>query len=95
MEQNNKKMKVRGGIIGITQNTPALHCFCLMAPLLNLIFEELFTKFQIRIAGVRNQHYQLTGSHLKRLQTNVERLVKSMGNFNLDFLDSESLQHYF
>ena len=56
MEQDNKKMKVSGGIIGITQNTAALHRFCLAAPLLNLISEEFFTKFQIRVAGVRNQH---------------------------------------
>ena len=77
-------MKVRGGIIGITQNTAVLHRFCLTTPLLNLISEEFFTKFQIRVAGVRNQHYQLAGYHLKRLQTNVERLVKSMVNFNLD-----------
>ena len=64
MEQDNKKMKVSGGIIGITQNTAALHRFFLAAPLLNLISEEFFTKFPIRVAGVRNQHYQLTSSHL-------------------------------
>ena len=87
MEQDNKKMKVRGGRIGITQNMAPLHRFCLTAPILNLISEEFFTKFQIRVADVRNQHYQVTGSHLNRLQTNVERLVKSMENFNLDFLD--------
>ena len=81
-------MKVRG-IIGITQNTAALHRLCLTAPLLNLIFKELFTKF--RVAGARNQHYQLTGSHLQRLQANVERFVKPMENFNLDFLDSEKV----
>ena len=85
IEQNNKKMKVRG-IIGLTQNMVALYCFCLTTPLLKLI-SEFFTKFQIRIADVTNQHYQLTGFHLKRLQTNVERFVKSMGNYDLDFLD--------
>ena len=91
MEQGNKKMKVRGEIIGITQNAAALHRFCLTAPLLNLISEEFFTKFQIRVAGVRNQHYQRTGFHVRCLQTNVERLVKSMENFNLDFLDSDKV----
>ena len=86
-------MKVRGGIIGVTQNTADLYRFFLTAPLLNLISEEFFTKFQIKVADVRNQHYQLTGSHPKHLQTNVERLVivKSMVNFNSGFLDSEKV----
>ena len=47
MEQDNKKLKVRGRIIVITQNTAALHRFCLAAPLLNLISKEVFAKFQI------------------------------------------------
>ena len=84
-------MKVRGAIIGTTQNTAALYRFCWSAPLLNSISEEFFTKFQIRVADVRNQRYQLTGFHLKRLQTNVGRFVKSMEKFHLDFLDSEKV----
>ena len=71
--------------------TAALHRSCSMASLLNLISEEFFTKSQIRVAGARNQHYQPTGSHIKYLQTKVGRLVKSMENVNLDFLDSEKV----
>ena len=52
-------------------------------------FKRSICKISNRIAGARNQHYQLTDSHLNRLQTNVERLVKSMDN--LDFLDSEKV----
>ena len=54
-------------------------------------FKRSICKISNRIAGARNQDYQLTDSHLNRLQTNVERLVKSMDNFNLDFLDSEKV----
>ena len=57
MEQDNKKLKVRGRITRITQNTAASHRFCLAAPLLNLISEELFAKVEIRVGGTRNQHY--------------------------------------
>lgn len=88
---NKTKIKNRGRTITITQTTVALHRFCLTAPLLNLISEEFFIKFQIRVADVRNQYYQLTGSHLKHLQTNTERLVKSMEHLNLDFLNSEKV----
>ena len=71
MEQGNKKMKVRGGLTGINQNTAALHRFCLTRPFLNLISEEFFAKFQIRLTDVINhQHCQLTGSRLKRFLAN-------------------------
>ena len=91
MEQDNNKMKVRGRIIEIAQNTAALPRFCLTASLLNLISEEFFTKSQIKAADVRNQHYQLASLYLKHLQANAERLVKLMENFDLYFLDSEKI----
>ena len=39
MEQDNKKMKVAGGIIGLTQNKNALNRFCLTAPVMNSILQ--------------------------------------------------------
>ena len=95
MEQDINEMKVRGEIMEISQNMAVVHCFCLTPHLLNLISEEFSTKFQIKVTDVRNQHYQLTGSYLKYLQTNVERLVKSMENVYIYFLDSEKVDNIF
>ena len=63
-KSNKKKMKVREGIIGITQNTAALHhftSFLLNGTPSEFNFRSILYKFQIRAADVKNQ---LTGSHL-------------------------------
>ena len=63
-KSNKKKKKVREGIIGITQNTAALHhftSFLLNGTPSEFNFRSILYKFQITAADVKNQ---LTGSHL-------------------------------
>ena len=45
MEQENKTMKVLGGIIGLTQQPDALNRFCLTAPVLSSLGEEFLEPF--------------------------------------------------
>ena len=43
LEQENKVMKVTGGVKGLTQNSSGLHRFCLTAPVLNSMLKEFFS----------------------------------------------------
>lgn len=84
MEQENKLMKVTGGIKGLTQNQAALDRFMLTSPTLS----HLSIEFRVS-AGIEKKvvakHYQLTGSSKVRISKNVDKLVKKMEEFDVSF----------
>ena len=41
LEQENKVIKVAGGVIGLTQNQATLNQFCLSAPILSSLTQQL------------------------------------------------------
>ena len=53
MEQENKTMKVLGGITGLTQQSDALNRFCLTAPILSSLGEE-FLERTIFVVTIEN-----------------------------------------
>ena len=74
LEQENRRLKVRGGIIGITQNENALKRFFLIAPELErtcTMFEE---SFFISSSSSRVQHHDIEGTKLERMNKNKARL---------------------
>ena len=95
-EQENKKMKIIGGIKGIANNQQALNEFFLTAGNIGAIVEEFENIFQIRgnISGTKNRHYQLTGSKNKSISENVNTLTEMM-NFNISFNNSSNVYNIF
>ena len=90
LEQDNRRMKVSGGLIGLTQNSTALNRFCLIAPVLNSLSEQFYSTYSVN-NDQREQHYQLTGSYLPRLIGNTKKLLTTMDNFDVSFVHDDEL----
>ena len=71
---------VSGGVIGLTQNTPALNRFCLVSPILPSLSDD-FCKLQGISTKYRTLHYQLTGDIQSRISENSKTLIKLMDQF--------------
>ena len=97
IEQENKSMKILGGIKGITNNQRALDEYFLTAGRMGTIIEEFAELFQIKqnIAHKKNQHYQLTGSKNKRISVNVNKLTEVMSTYGVSFGNSTCLFNIF
>ena len=87
MEQENKSMKIAGGITGLTLNQTALDRFVLTAPQISQIVGEFFENNCIG-RTVNKKHHQLIGSTNQRITKNVETLRSTMNKFNLGFEDT-------
>ena len=75
IEQENRRLKVSGGIVGITQHEQALERFFLAAPVLSAIskdFESRFTKSR----RPTTKHHDLDGTKPKRIKDNVQSLCR-------------------
>ena len=57
VEPENKKLKVSGGVIGLTQKPAALNRFCLTALILNALSDEYCKKYDIQHCSKRKSHY--------------------------------------
>ena len=90
LEQENKIMKLTGGVVGLTQNPAALHRFCLVAPFLSALSTEFCSKNLIALQG-HAQHYQITGSTNQRISTNVKKMIQVFDTFDLDFKENGSV----
>ena len=74
MEQENKVLKVTGGIKGLTQHASGLYRFCLVSPIISSLSEEFCTKQHLNNEH-RKQHCQLSGSTCSRISSNVVKLL--------------------
>ena len=92
MEQENKTMKVLGGIIGLTQQPDALNRFCLTAPVLSSLGEEFLERNNI-CSYDRKHHYQMTGSTCERIHSNMHKLLTVMETFSVGFEPSEKVSN--
>ena len=59
LEQENKVMKVAGGVIGLTQNQAALNRFCLSAPILSSLTQQFLEKNNGDVYN-RKHHYDIS-----------------------------------
>ena len=90
LQQENKIMKLTGGVIGLMQNPAALHRFYLVAPFLSALSKEFCNKNQISSHG-HAHHYQTTGSTNQRISTNVKKMIQVFDTFDLDFKENGSV----
>ena len=89
LEQENKTIKVTGGVIGLTQNQAALHRICLVALFLSALSKEFCNKNQITTEDY-SQYYQITGLTNQRISNSVKKMIQMYHTFNLDFKDNAS-----
>ena len=81
LEQENISLKIQGGIIGLTNNRPALNRFTLNTPELSEICKSLY-----KINGLdkhqSTKHYQLIGGTNKIIYKNVKKLDDTFATFD-------------
>ena len=91
LEQENRSMKVSGGIVGIGNNQAALDQYFLIAPHLKRIIQSFYNHLKISKDLKNRQHYQLTDSTNHRMFTNVVEIKKILISHDVNFEESTSL----
>ena len=76
IEQENRSLKVLGGVKGMFLNKAALHGFSLASPELNRICDEFLERNNVMHYG-RKLHYQFSGSINLTIIENVNELTLS------------------
>ena len=75
IEQENRTLKVIGGIVGITQNEKALDKFFLIAPELSKLLHEFAAEYGSDNNDKSTQHHEITGGKLSRMMKNARKLT--------------------
>ena len=78
IEQEHKKMKSKGGFIGITGNELALEKYFITAPTLSRVVDEFKDYAGIKSRQATSLHHELTGDKGNRLIQNAAKLVKAI-----------------
>ena len=89
LEQDNKLLKVNGGVVGLTQNPTALHRFCLISPSLASLCSQFLKNSGIIDKSTKLKHYQLVGSINKRISLNVSKVINMLNDLSVNFAPSE------
>ena len=84
LEQENKTMKVLGGIQGIANKKNTLDQYFIVAPIVNQLIGDFKAKYLMEKKG-RVCHYQLEGTANERLQKNSKKLAKVFENHSTEF----------
>ena len=83
LEQDNKLLKVNGGVVGLTQNPTALHRFCLISPSLASLCSQFLKNSGIIDKSTKLKHYQLVGSINKRISVNVSKVINMLNDLSV------------
>ena len=75
IEQENRTLKVIGGILGITQNERALDKFFLIATGLSKTMHEFENEYGLDSETNKIQHHEITGGKLARMMNNASSLT--------------------
>ena len=89
LEQDNKLLKVNGGVIGLTQNPTALHRFCLISASLASLCSQFLKNSGITDKSTKLKHYQLVGSINKQISVNVSKVINMLNDLSVNFAPSE------
>ena len=89
IEQENKVLKVTGGIIGLTQNQSTLNRYCISSPVLSHLSNLFIEKHTVSRRNNKRKHYQLVGSINLRIHQNVEKMVSAMNLYSVTFEPNE------
>ena len=74
IEQENRELKVMGGIVGITQNEKSLDKYFLISPELSKIKQQFEEKYCKDNSDSRVEHHEITGGKLSRQAVNALKL---------------------
>ena len=85
LEQINRSMKVKGGLVGITLNPNARTKFFLIAPELARLAEEAKEMAGTSTANESTHHHSLVASRLSHEVKNIEKLSNTMESFTNPF----------
>ena len=92
LEQQNRAMKVLGGIKGIANSQTALDEYFMTAGELSLLLDQFSDHYDLHNNSLkRKQHYQLSGSKNQRITDNTEKLTETLNHHNISFNSTESL----
>ena len=92
IEQENRAVKVLGGIKGIANNQKALDEYFLTVSEMGNIIEDFCEVFNIHSeTPKRTQHYQLTGSKNQRINDNVKKMSEVFASHEVNFENSDVL----
>ena len=90
IEQENRAMKVLGGIKGIANNQKALDQYFLTVSEMGNIIETFCETFKVEEkAPKRDEHYQLTGCKNKRNNESVDKVSEVLKSHDVNFEESE------
>lgn len=89
LEQQNRAMKVLGGIKGSANNQNALDEYFMTAGEMSLILDQFAAHYNLRDAPNVTEHYQLTGSKNKRISENTGKLTKVLDSHYVCFESTE------
>lgn len=92
IEQENRALKVVGGIWGISHNQQALNEYFLTTAEMGNIVESFCETFGIEEDGSRKRddHYQLSGSKNERMSTNTEKVSRVLDEHEVAFTTIET-----
>ena len=73
LEQEIKKLKAHGGIVGLSRNEAALDCLVIITPHLAVPVDQFLSSFsKASRSSVRTEPYQLSGEIVVRLAVNAQ-----------------------
>ena len=87
IEQENRRLNVMGGIIGITQNEKALEKLFLIAPELSKMLSEFSQECCRDERECLQQHHEIAGGKCCRIMTNASKLVRVIREHGDPFMD--------
>ena len=95
LEQENKRLKVYGGIKGLTNvnNMSALNKFMLIEPEINDICNVVDKILSYINTLPRIKHHESSASKNKRVTKNVNKLQKFMNSFDINFENGQKLHN--
>ena len=89
IEQENRTLKVIGGIVGITQNDKALDRFFLIAPELSKLLSQFSEQYDLRKRD-REIHHEVTGGKLSRVMSHASKLSNVFQLHGDPFIEDEA-----
>lgn len=92
LEQENRKLKILGGISGIANKMSTMDSYFIAAPILNRICEKFAFKFTSFHVDVK-QHHHLKGSTNARFYNDVNKLINVYESHDVDFGNTEDVFH--
>ena len=91
LEQQNRALRVLGGIKWIANSQTALDEFFMTAGEMSLLLDQFTDHYHLRNSRNTKEHYQLSGSKNKRISDNTQKLSQILDAHNLSFENAKNL----